>query len=229
MKSPLGFGHSNQQNMQRHWFGTVEYASLFSNQALPRVSVSRRMTLRVSGREVGIIVVEYVNVKVHGMIWGRVSGGTRSDHHLLPHLSKDPVLMRRKRQRAGYRFSVLSNKSFASLILLARYGAPPRSGWLASIICLCASLIFILRAGPSLKRSKSSKPGHSQNIERETHLIPRMERASFRSILALKPPLAHSWAAPLPPMTPLLKRVRPAMAAAIAPTPRMIGVDIVGG
>jgi len=53
-----------------------------------------------------------------------------------------------------------------------------------------------------------------------------MERASFLSILALKPPLAHSWAAPLPPSIPLLMSVRPAMAAAIAPTPRMIGVDI---
>jgi hypothetical protein len=116
--------------------------------------------------------------------------------------------------------------SFASLILLARYGAPPRSGWLASIICLWASLIFVFRTAPSLKRAQSIKIRHSYEIERETHLRPRMARASFLSILALKPPLAHSWAAPRPPRTPLLIRVRPAMAAAIAPTPRMIGVDI---
>jgi hypothetical protein len=116
--------------------------------------------------------------------------------------------------------------SFASLILLARYGAPPRSGWLASIICLWASLIFVFRTAPSLKRARSIKIRHSYEIERETHLRPRMARASFLSILALKPPLAHSWAAPRPPRTPLLIRVRPAMAAAIAPTPRMIGVDI---
>ena len=125
-----------------------------------------------------------------------------------------------------YRFSDLSNKSFASLILLARYGAPPRSGWLASMICLWASLIFIFRTGPSLKYTQSLKTQNSQEIERETHLRPRMERASFLSILALKPPLAHSWAAPLPPIIPLLISVRPAMAAAIAPTPRMIGVAI---
>jgi len=31
--------------------------------------------------------------------------------------------------------SVLSSISFASLILLARYGEPPLSGWLANIIC----------------------------------------------------------------------------------------------
>ena len=55
-----------------------------------------------------------------------------------------------------------------------------------------------------------------------------MARASFLSILALKPPLAHSWAAPLPPIIPLLMRVRPAMAAAIAPTPKIIGVAILG-
>ena len=126
----------------------------------------------------------------------------------------------------GYRFSDLSNKSLASLILLARYGEPPRSGWLASMICLWASLIFTFKAGPSLKYREGTKIHHVQRIERETHLRPRIERASFLSILALKPPLAHSCAAPLPPMIPLLTRVRPAMAAAIAPTPRIIGVDI---
>lgn len=35
----------------------------------------------------------------------------------------------------------LSIKSFASLILLARYGDPPRSGWFSSMTFLCASLI----------------------------------------------------------------------------------------
>lgn len=30
--------------------------------------------------------------------------------------------------------SIFSNRSFASLILLARYGAPPRSGWLTDMI-----------------------------------------------------------------------------------------------
>lgn len=94
------------------------------------------------------------------------------------------------------------------------------------MICLWASLIFIFRTGPSLKHTKSNKIKYDKEIEGEAHLRPRMERASVLSILALKPPLAHSRAAPLPPIIPLLTRVRPAMAAAIAPTPRMIGVDI---
>jgi hypothetical protein len=33
------------------------------------------------------------------------------------------------------RQTVLSNSSFASLIFVARYGLPPRSGWLSSISC----------------------------------------------------------------------------------------------
>lgn len=94
------------------------------------------------------------------------------------------------------------------------------------MICLWASLIFVFRIGPSLKHTQNPKTKHGGEIELETHLRPRMARASFLSILALKPPLAHSWAAPLPPIIPLLMRVRPAMAAAMAPTPRMIGVDI---
>jgi len=94
------------------------------------------------------------------------------------------------------------------------------------MICLWASLIFVFRTGPSLNHAQSTKFQHDHEIKRETHLRPRIKRASFLSILALKPPLAHSWAAPLPPIRPLLTRVRPAIAAAIAPTPRMIGVDI---
>ena len=46
--------------------------------------------------------------------------------------------------------SNLSNKSFASFILLARYGEPPRSGWFASMICLCASFSFTRNWGESL-------------------------------------------------------------------------------
>lgn len=46
--------------------------------------------------------------------------------------------------------SVFSSRSFASLILLAIYGEPPRSGWFASMICLCASLSRVLNSGPSL-------------------------------------------------------------------------------
>src|ERR1700753_4027312 len=73
---------------------------------------------------------------------------------------------------------------------------------------------------------QSAEIQHNRNVERGTHFIPRTARASFLSIFALKPPLAHSWAAPLPPRIPLLTRERPAIAAAIAPTPRIIGVDI---
>ena len=51
--------------------------------------------------------------------------------------------------------------------------------------------------------------------------------ASFRSIFALKPPLTHCSAAFFPPNKPLRTSERPAIAAAMAPTPMMIGVDIV--
>ena len=51
--------------------------------------------------------------------------------------------------------------------------------------------------------------------------------ASLRSIFALKPPLTHCSAAFLPPSNPLRTSDRPAIAAAMAPTPMMIGVDMV--
>lgn len=56
-----------------------------------------------------------------------------------------------------------------------------------------------------------------------THFRPRIAMASFLSILDLKPPFTHSSAALLPA---LRSRVRPAKAAAMAPTPTMIGVAI---
>jgi hypothetical protein len=52
----------------------------------------------------------------------------------------------------GYRPRIsFSSRSFASLILLAKYGEPPRSGWFASMICRCASLSLLAIVGPSLK------------------------------------------------------------------------------
>lgn len=48
--------------------------------------------------------------------------------------------------------SDLSSRSLASLILLAIYGEPPRSGWFASMICRCASLSCFLSCGPSLTK-----------------------------------------------------------------------------
>lgn len=47
--------------------------------------------------------------------------------------------------------SNFSNRSLASLILLARYGEPPRSGWLAIMMFLCASFSLARSVGPSLE------------------------------------------------------------------------------
>lgn len=100
--------------------------------------------------------------------------------------------------------SVFSNRSFASLILLARYGEPPRSGWFASMICRWASFSLLRSIGPSLS--------------------PRMAIASFLSIFARNPPFAHCSAAPLPMSSPRCIIERPRIAAAIALTPRITGV-----
>ena len=51
-----------------------------------------------------------------------------------------------------------------------------------------------------------------------------MAIASLRSIFALKPPLTHCSAAPLPARSPFLMRWRPVSAAAMAPRPTSIGV-----
>lgn len=56
-----------------------------------------------------------------------------------------------------------------------------------------------------------------------TYLRPRIAMASFLSILDLKPPFTHSSATLLPA---LRSSVRPAKAAAMAPTPTRIGVAI---
>ena len=58
-----------------------------------------------------------------------------------------------------------------------------------------------------------------RNIK-QTHLI-----ASFRSILALKPPFAHSSAAPLPANSPRHMSDLPSIAAVIASIPIMMGVS----
>lgn len=39
-------------------------------------------------------------------------------------------------------YGFFSKNSFASLIFVARYGEPPLSGWLSSIICLCFRLMI---------------------------------------------------------------------------------------
>ena len=48
--------------------------------------------------------------------------------------------------------------------------------------------------------------------------------ASLRSILALKPPFTHSFAAPLPENSPRRMSDLPTTAAVIAPIPTMMGV-----
>lgn len=92
--------------------------------------------------------------------------------------------------------------TLASLILLARYGAPPLSGWFAIIIRRCASLILFRFKAVSLHAA--SKASHTRQqwisaLQRAaaTHLRPRIWAASLRSILVWNPPLIH-----LPPPGP---------------------------
>ena len=49
-----------------------------------------------------------------------------------------------------YQDALFSMNSFASLILVARYGLPPRSGWFRSIICRCFFRIISFVAPRSL-------------------------------------------------------------------------------
>lgn len=69
-------------------------------------------------------------------------------------------------------FNPFSSKSFASLILLAMYGLPPRSGWFANMILRWASFSLFLVTCDSFK--------------------PKISLASFRSILAWNPPISQS-------------------------------------
>ena len=56
-----------------------------------------------------------------------------------------------------------SNISFASLIFVARYGLPPRSGWLRSIICRCflRSMSFVTPRSLSSRHSSVLQPRSS--------------------------------------------------------------------
>ena len=133
-------------------------------------------------------------------------------------------------QEPNYHLDLVSfsSRSLASFILLARYGDPPRSGWFASMICRCASLSCFFSAPPSLHARPCKQKSNPHPKQYETHLRPRIARASFRSIFALKPPLTHCSAAFFPPKRPLRMSERPATAAAIAPKPMMMGVDMIG-
>lgn len=52
-------------------------------------------------------------------------------------------------------YPVFSNSSFASLIFVARYGLPPRSGWFSNIICRCFFLIISFVRPRSLHATRS--------------------------------------------------------------------------
>ena len=138
--------------------------------------------------EMGSIIGDYANVKVHGIFWGRI--GQREG--LVITRRKPMQEPQQPRGNGGHRFSVFSNKSFASLILLAMYGEPPRSGWFANMMCLCASFNLFRSVGPSLRSYVNNKNRLLRIMRRlPTHLSPRIATASLRSILALKPPFTH--------------------------------------
>ena len=87
---------------------------------------------------------------------------------------------------------VFSSSSFASLILLARYGLPPRSGWLLSISCRWFFLTFAFVRPfslffPPLSALQSSS--HHQDAGGNTYLNERINTASRLFILDSKPPL----------------------------------------
>lgn len=66
----------------------------------------------------------------------------------------------------GARPSNFSSKSFASLILLARYGDPPRSGWFAIMICRWASFSLFRSCALSLKIIRKRSASLSKREDR---------------------------------------------------------------
>lgn len=96
-----------------------------------------------------------------------------------------------------------SINSFASLILVAKYGLPPRSGWFSSIICRCF-LRIISRVAPRSLYQKNSPvsivficPNHTRQPlccnswegEGKTYEVSRINAASRLVICFSNPPL----------------------------------------
>lgn len=100
-----------------------------------------------------------------------------------------------KRPREGEcHRTLLSSSALASLILVAMYGLPPLSGWLASMMRRWASFTRFFVNCDSLWAGRSHQhPDLAETRpERPTHLRPSMSFASFRSILLWNPPMVQS-------------------------------------
>lgn len=90
-----------------------------------------------------------------------------------------------------------SKNSFASLILVARYGLPPRSGWLRSIICRCFLRRISFVTPRSLHHMYQYHPQHYRSprdmltMSRVSALLPSCSSAS-RSLPYSTPFPTHS-------------------------------------
>lgn len=89
-----------------------------------------------------------------------------------------------------YFLALPSKKSLASLIFVAKYGEPPRSGWFNNMILRCASFTLALVTADSLNIAVCLQT--RSGIIRQysvTNLKPRIKAASRLFILGSNPPL----------------------------------------